>query len=293
MTAGEGEERDLVIGAVGNYGWDQVQLWSNSLRRSGYAGKKMLVIYTGTKAFIDRANAEGFFVVTFARDPAGNAVYPRKHIVVVDRFHDIWALGDHPSFKSLGFADSRYVIATDVRDVVFQSNPSVWLTKHATHPIIVGSEAIRLRDEDWGRENMISSFGRDVYETVKDNIVYNAGTLAGRWSALKDLFLQIYLMSRFNPVHNPDQAALNILLRSTPYQPLVQFNTLADGWCANIGAAADPAKPHYEPLLVEQGAINIDREVGIVRTKSGDAYCLLHQYDRNPELNAIVTAKYS
>src|SRR5689334_21774178 len=115
------EDRDLVIGCVGNYEWDKVELWANSLRRSGYTGKKMLLVYSASAAFLQRAAQEGFFLVTFARDGAGNAIHPRKYpVIVVDRFHDLWALDRHPWCKTLGFADSRYVIVTDVRDVVFQ-----------------------------------------------------------------------------------------------------------------------------------------------------------------------------
>ena len=289
----EDESRDLVIGCVGNYEWDKVALWANSLRLSGYTGKKVLIVYTGSKAFLDTAAAEGFFLVTFARDAAGNAVNPRdKSVIVVDRFHDMWLLDREPAFKALGFPDCRYLITTDVRDVVFQTNPSAWLSANAKRPIIVGSEAIRYRDEEWGRQNLVASFGRHVYETMKDDVIYNAGTLAGRWSVMKDMFLQIYLMSRNSPHRDPDQSALNILLQSSAYKEFVQYNTLADGWCCNVGTVADPRKPHYESVLVEQGAMVVDEASSTVKNKEGKTFCLLHQYDRNPALNAMVTKKY-
>ena len=287
------EDRDLIIGCVGNYEWDKVKRWANSLRMSGFAGRKVLIVYNGSKAFLDKAAAEGFFVITFARDTAGNAINPRtKPVIVVDRFHDMWLLDQQPSFKEMGFTDCRYLITTDVRDVVFQSNPSAWLSANAKRPIIVGSEAIRYRDEEWGRKNLSDSFGRDVFEAMKDAIVYNAGTIAGRWNVLKDMFLQIYLMSRSSPHYDPDQAAFNILLQSNVYKGLVQYNALSDAWCCNVGTVADPGKPHYESLLVERDALHIDVASGTVRNKEGRTFCLLHQYDRNSALNAMVIRKY-
>ena len=58
-----------------------------------------------------------------------------------------------------------------------------------------------------------------VHEANKDNLIYNAGTISGKFDTMIDLFLNIYMVCQgTNPYieggGGPDQAALNVLLSS-------------------------------------------------------------------------------
>ena len=40
------------------------------------------------------------------------------------------------------------IIWTDIRDIVFQSNPTTWLNKYQEKPIIACSETVKLGDDN-------------------------------------------------------------------------------------------------------------------------------------------------
>jgi hypothetical protein len=80
------------------------------------------------------------------------------------------------------------VITTDVRDVVFQNDPSIWLEKNLNNKhLIFGSECIAYEDEPWGTENLYHTFGPFVHSRFKKNTVYNVGVLAGEGEYMRDL----------------------------------------------------------------------------------------------------------
>lgn len=271
---------DIVVGSVSGYEWPDVALWANSLKRSGFTGKKALVVYEGSLEFIGKAQAEGFEVV-FDEIKPPDTVYWK-------RYHGIWSNAD-----LLKLNDYRYVIHTDVRDVVFQKNPSDWLAKayigyNQWQPIIAATEAVKHKDDWWNAECMRQSFGPDCYETTKDNIVYCSGVIAGNWSALGPLFHQVYLISKASPVSNCDQSAYNILAHSTPFRELVYAPELARGWCLNCSIALHPEKSKF---MVEEASVS--HHDGLVVNGGGIPFAILHQYDRLESLKERVTKRYA
>ena len=37
--------KDLIVGVVDGYNWDQIKYWANSIDKSGFDGHKALVVY--------------------------------------------------------------------------------------------------------------------------------------------------------------------------------------------------------------------------------------------------------
>ena len=86
----------------------------------------------------------------------------------------------------------KNVITTDVKDVIFQTNPSEWLErKLGYNRVNVASESIKYEDEEWGKNNLLKSFGQAIYDEHKENTIYNAGTIAGKVEHMIGLFLNI------------------------------------------------------------------------------------------------------
>ena len=111
-----------------------------------------------------------------------------------------------------------------------------------------------------------------------EKFVCNAGSFVADFETYKTICLVNYLMS-CNTGINADQAGFNVLLNSV-FKGMVQLARMEDGWAFQAGAPESPQN-YYEV------------ENGIVVTKvSKRPYCLLHQYERIPELNKIVRAKY-
>lgn len=259
---------DIVIGAVTNCHFHQIELWCNSLDQSGFSGTKALIVYALSNQLRDTLEQKGYKVID------------GKHLerkIVVQRFKDIPEL----VVEQLG-SSFRYVIATDVFDVVFQSDPSNWLTENMNSKLVnVGSECIRYKDESWGQGNLISSFGHDVYNQHKDNVIYNAGTVAGDFNSMMSLFMDIYNLSITSSIDNADQAALNILIHSDKYKDVTNFASMESAWCCQAGTVAHPdVVNRYRPYLTEPEPVF---NGGECFTSKCQMFTLVHQYNRVPQ----------
>jgi hypothetical protein len=182
-----------------------------------------------------------------------------------------------------------------VKDVVFQTNPSEWLEKNMNDAQInVACESIRYKDEDWGNHNLFKAFGPLVHDHNQNNLIYNAGTVSGKFDTMLDFFLNVYMMcngtSHFTEGGGgPDQAAVNILLNMKPYRDITRFTASEEGWAAQLGTTGPHIVGKYADKLVEKTPILVDN---VVCTSDGTPFVMVHQYDRVPEWKEIIEKKY-
>ncbi len=287
--------RDIVIGAVTNYNWNQVKCWANSLDQSGFDGLKAVLCYNVSYDLVEELTKRNYSILAFKKnDEKRKLEYHKDNFnICLDRFFHIWFF----LHKIQNREQFRNIIATDVGDVIFQSNPSEWLQENlGDKQILVGSECIQYENEEWNRQNMKLSFGPIIYEFMKDKQVYNAGAIAGNFDAFIDLCQTIYLSCGASPVHvagggGPDQAALNVLLSTKAYKDITKFAKSSDGWAAQLEIMANPSKKErLLPFLTENPVIMKDNEV---YTNDGKKYCIVHQYDVVPELSKHIREKYA
>jgi hypothetical protein len=287
-----GDPPDLVMGAVSGYSFHDIQYWVNSLKQSGYRGRALVVAYSGTFEMVDRLLGGGVDVVTFGEEPRRRRfVYPQKGFThddtSINRFYQMWR------FLHGQEEDFRYVLAIDVRDVVFQRDPSTWLDENLGEmKINVGSEGTRLAEEPWNSEVVSESYGPFVHGSVADRDVYNAGTIAGRGAVMKDLALNVFLSSRHNRIPYTDQAALNILLSLEPYRSITRFNRPDDDWAcqaATIAAGSEYLAKQGKPAAAWTPGFDGEN----VYARDGRKYCIVHQYDRVPQWKSRLQSKYA
>ncbi len=288
---------DLVIGAITGYDWQSISPWVNSLMRCGYTGKKAMLCYNISFDVVDKLTERDFTVFTFGKDEANKRYfYKPSFSIVVERFFHMWY------FLHKLKGQYRYMVTTDVKDVIFQKDPSEWLEQNnwqyndeykPENVINVASESIRYKDENWGRQNFLDSFGPVVYESIKDNVIVNAGTFSGRFDYMVDLFQAIthFSIAGSQKIHNPDQAALNFLVSLEPWKSITNVASSESGYAAQLGTTMDPAKiGEYGPLLTEpKPSYSAD---GTVCTSEFLPYTIVHQYDRVPELRELILKKY-
>jgi hypothetical protein len=270
-----------------NYTWDKIKFWANSIDQSGFTGDKMVIIYNTDANSVNTLMNKGFKIYGFNRETVtGNLFFKSGIVVVVRRFLDLWSF-----FSTMDLTQYRYVIHTDVKDVIFQTNPSDWLTDNMGDAKILAScESLHYQHEPWGKENLYNSFPH-IYETLKDKPIWNCGVQAGDPIIMKDLWLTIYNMCMGNIVHNPDQAAYNVLLNSEPYKSMTKFAMSEDGFSAQLGTTIDPTKiKNFLPHLLEAQPIWKD---DYVCTSTGVKHAIVHQYDRIPNWRSIIEARYS
>lgn len=268
---------DLVIGAISNYTFKEVACWVNSLIRSGFVGKKILICHNIPEDTRTRLQQEGIHVFVYDQQ-IGN--------ICVDRFHFYRLILESEFCK-----DVTRVVATDVRDVVFQGNVTEWLNKSVYNPkIICSSESIRYEDEVWGKNNFLNCYP-SYWENVRGSTILNAGVIAGSIEYASDLFGQIFLMSNAAPQHvpgggGPDQAAYNLIMSTKPWYDSSRLAASESGWAAQLGTSANNA---YANNLIEPAPMITD---GIIHTSNGQPHVIVHQYDRYPGIKAAVEYKY-
>ena len=288
------EEKDLVIGFITDYtDYSKIKPYVNSLNRCGFTGDKIMVVYNIGHDIVNQLQRDGFTVIGFENDEVNKRfVYKQKFNVVVSRFFHIWFLLKEMQKRY------RYVISVDVADVVFQKNPSEWLTSNMKgKKLCVGAENLNYKDEAWGIHNMYQSFGDIAAIYMQDKPIYNAGTIAGEFDTFLDFCYNIFLICQGAPMDvpgggGPDQAALNILLSLEPYKSITKFNSHEDDWACQCGTTVDPNKigTFRSNFLVKSEPVWRDNDS--VYNNKDDKYVLVHQYNRVPEWNEKLRKKY-
>jgi len=252
--------KDLIIGCSTNYGWDQLKYWVNSINQSGFDGEKTLIALNISYDAVDKLSKNGFQVVVVGKeDHIKKAyVYESRIPVHVERFVHI--------YNHIARGDYRYVVTTDVKDVVFQSNPCKWLD-----------------------ENLVE--GKNlVFASERNNEIYNVGVLGGRASAMRDLCLNIFAAALGRPIPICDQSTFNFMISQHPYIDTSMYMKSEDGWASQLGTTGDPTKiEQFRPNLLEP----IPKFNGKkVTTSKGKEFCIVHQYDRVPTVRKLLEKTY-
>lgn len=279
--------KDLIIGCATNYDWSILKYWVNSINQCGFQGDKVLILLNCDKDTAQKVQDAGFTIIGFRQDNFGNLVYQSSMPVHVERFAHI--------YNYLKENQYRFVITTDVKDVIFQKNPSEFLEKAFADcqdtRLVFASESMKYKDEPWGDQNLFQTFGEFIYKNFKDNEIYNVGVLAGRGEAMRDLVMNIFAHAFHKPISICDQSTFNFLISQEPYKQTSLYLRSEDGWAAQLGTTADPSKiDQFRPLLLEPEPKLVDTEVF---TSTGNPFVIVHQYDRVPEWRKIIEAKYA
>jgi hypothetical protein len=276
--------KDCIVGCATNYDWSKLKYWVNSINASGFEGDKVLILMNCDKDTVQKVSDAGFSIIAFNQDDKGNLVYQSQLMVHVERFIHI--------YKTLKDNLYRYVITTDVKDVIFQKNPSTWLENNLLdkEQLVFASESIKYKDEPWGRQNITECYGQGIYEDFKNNTIFNVGVLAGRGYAMRDLVLQLFLNCLNRPIPIVDQAVFNVMISRHPYLDSSMYTASETGWACQLGTTADPSKiESFRPYLLEPSP---KLEGDKVVTSEGIEYTIVHQYDRVPEWKKVIEEKY-
>jgi len=263
----------IILGCITKYSAHDIKPYVESIDRSGFNGKKVMMVYDVPQETIDYLKSKGW-------DLYGGQL--EQHIIL-QRFRDI--------YKLLQSFEDDVIIWTDVKDVIFQKDPTEWIRNHMEKDIMVFSECIKLGDDPWATVNSGTTFPLE-WEWTQHNISYCAGTIVGRTESLKDLFLEIYHWSKLT--HNSDQladqAAFNILIHLNHFKNTVQFVQQEEGFITQMGTVWIKQN-EFKGKLTEPTP-KVDYTDGNVFSNKDELFCLVHQYDRDPNLKKIIYDKY-
>jgi len=272
--------RDLIIGGFSGYNFNQLKPWVKSICEvAGENTDKVVVAADVSDETVIQLLEHGFEVIRFDLDP-------RIPIHVLRFFHI------HKFLKERG-DNYRFVVTTDVKDVVFQRNPFEFMERlldRKERRIVAGSEGMKYKDEPWGNENLMQAYGPYIHEMYKDKEIYNVGVLGGYSDYLRDLIFHIFTNGINRPIGICDQAVFNVLIQSQPYIDCTYLAKQYNGWACHAGTTADPSKiTDFIPFLTEPVP---KFEDGVVKTCDGAEFYIVHQYDRVPEWKAHIMKKY-
>ena len=272
------DKKDLIIGAFKNYDFNTLKPWVQSINECGFTGDKVIISINSSDETNKQLVDAGFIVIA--------TTSKTQMMFHMERFIHIY------DFLENNAENYRYVISTDVRDVIFQTNPSVYLERALGDKHIVAvSESIKIKNEPWNLDNITKSFGPYFCESVLDQDVYNVGTLAGDSEYIRDLCGMLFQLSYNRADWVADQAAYNILLNWKPYTDIVVWSTLNDAFACNLHVTHKPDQLElFGPHLLEPRPVFED---GVVKDgKNKTPFCIVHQYDRNPEMLSYFNTKY-
>jgi len=292
--------KDLIIGGASNYTWDQLKYWVNSIKLSGFKGDIVLVATNIKKEDIERLVAEGVKLSLYGKqNENGDFVAHSNGAPHVERFFYIW------NYLNTTNQQYRYVISTDTRDVVFQTNPSSWLENNLIyHCLVSSSEGIKYRNEPWGNQNLHDTFGPFFHNIYKDNTVYNVGTIAGEHEYVTSLMFNIFQMSINRPIAIVDQAVYNVIISTIPWSHDTFISMNEDAWAIQLGTTLESIKSGkgdlgmmYKDNIDAYFKIYEDEqpklEDGFVVNQKNEKFCIVHQYDRTLAWKDAIVERYS
>lgn len=258
-----------IVGCITKYGIEDIKPFVESIEQSGYTGEKLMLVYEISNDTIEYLKSKGWSLY-------GSEL--QQHIIV-QRFRDMYVL-----LQSL---QTDVIIWCDVKDIVFQKNPTEWLDKNMKGDILAFSESLIFDHDSWAHINAGSSFPIE-WEWLKNEEIYCAGTIVGKKDAIKDLFIDIYRWSltTANPGQLADQAAYNILLRLHQFKDKVQFVKQQEGFAAQLHLKIRFDKQH----LCSEELATIDGD--LIKTSNGELFTIVHQYDRDDTLRNLIKTKY-
>lgn len=260
-----------IVGCITRYTTNDIKPYVESINKSGFKGEKLMMVYDVSDETINYLDKNGWLIVKSEL---------QQHIIL-QRFRDMYAL--------LHQYNTDVIIWTDVKDVIFQKDPTDWLEKYMKKDILAFSECIRLKDDQWACVNSGTSFPMEWELITKNEISYCAGTIVGKKEAIRDLFIDIYRWSltTANQEQLSDQAAYNILLRLNHYKNSVDFVEQERGFATQLGTVW--VKRNELPI-VEPTPIYKD---GKFYNQNEEEFVLVHQYDRDLKIKKEIYERYN
>ena len=272
--------KDLLISLSSNYNFNDLKPWVESFNKTGSDAEKIILVYNCDLATVNELESRGFTVMSPApRTDSGYAYTHPSILPHVERFFHMWL------FLRERRDEFRYIVSTDIRDVVFQRDPFEFIDKvlseNPNMNYLAASESVLYRDEIyWGANNFIQSFSEYTFPQVKDRLIYNMGVVAGRAPHVIDLFAQVFFSAALAFGRTvSDQQSYNLLLSLEPFISQTIFLDSEDGWAAQLGTSLDP---RFDSVRTEPSPIMID---DTLRTSDGSKeFYIVHQYDRYQDL---------
>ena len=262
--------KNLLIGAITNYTWDDIAPFFNSYIQAGFENCEC-VMFTGNmpEATLDKMRSYGV------------NVQPIPEKLLSGRIINIrWKI--YANFLKNNTDKYNMVLTADIRDVFFQSDLFQHYDPDKSFLGVALEDWPIYRDQIYNSRWIIDAYGDDVYQKIKDEMIICVGTVWGKaeeflkYSQIMSDILNSEWAAQLNVI---EQGVGNyIIYHDKMFADVLSPSTNADGYVMTIG-------------LTDSKDIHTD-SAGNVLNGKGEIASVVHQYDRKPAVIDIVVRKY-
>lgn len=282
---------DVLLVAAKSFDWPAIREYVTSLERTGFEGKKVAFVDHVTDYSRRKLELYGFELIDFeANEP------PKVENRMPGWLFSIARWTPVVEYLRTHKDEFRYVIWTDIGDVIFQTNPSEWLEENlGTFEIVGATEGTLTKDSPMNAE-WVKDTIPNAYDALASLQTCCAGTLAGtaeRFLAVAEIVKEVMAAAGSRAV---DQAALNYALYMQP-RGVVMVPALDAGWTCTCSWVIGLQERYGQPgLPVVEGTVFpvVDRTNGKIYTgdRSPRLFSIVHQYNRDHVLLAAINKQY-
>lgn len=251
---------DLIIGAIKDRQWADIEVYVKSLDANCYLADKVMLVENADDYTVDRLREYDIEVIR-------RGFSTKVHFQTTRYFSAL-------EFLRSEWESYRSVVWTDVTDVVFQKDPHFWLAENRTADVVAAKEGWLIKNQGINDVWIQKLLSRDEYLKMRENEVLCSGTIAGTIDGMLELFdrMCFRINQGVDGMQGIDQGIFNIEVR----QMNVQIPEPNEAWVATMGiflAPSNTADWTIDPPVLEEGD---------VWTPNGqERYCIQHQYNRH------------
>jgi hypothetical protein len=313
---------DLILGVMGGTwvgpgSYPGVEAYVESIRRSGFTGRKVMLVWSIRTETRQKLIEYGFELVDLPQ-PQDPFFHARMRVCYE-------YLKDHCQ-------EFRYIFWLDIKDLVLQSDPSVWMEQNiGDKALVVATEPVPIMREEtnwlWARNIL----GEARADEIKECLVLNGGVFAGKAEEMTEVFHQTHLLCYpYGGPYPPCQISMNYVIH-TMLKDKVHIPSWSEGFAACLHPCWSPWRvpcwpymrdPHpvldintctlhagtmpnaSNSMVVFNPNWGIDRRVQIttpsqplqglecVGKPEGKAFSIVHGYDRDWDVKSMFEFRY-
>lgn len=276
---------DLILSVVKGVQWESVDCYAISLKRSGYKGHAVMIAIESNLP-VDKLKELGVEVIQMPNPGIKLHFQTWRYMVARD-----W-LQQH-------VGEFRFVLWTDVWDLVFQSDPMEFMEKNRYRGQIVAAKEGRLiKNEGINTVWMERLCSGNVFQNNINQEVLCSGTIGGDAHNILALFNQMIAKMGRNDMQGIDQGIFNLVIRES-FLPLTYIPEMNEGFISTCGMFLSANNPP-EVWTVEHPYFDRETEPGTVWTNDhSKKFAIQHCYNRhhglydpNGDWRRIVEARY-
>ena len=296
MTCDTVQVETVILTTATGYGRDEVRLFVNSLKQSGFTGRAVCFIRPDQEleAFIASAGFEFVRMSNWYVRPihglnrlTGRLIRALNYSPNVGTpawrlLRQLWQIQASRFMHYLEFLntqrhlgkDSRVVIS-DCRDVVFFDDPA---SLSLAGDLVFFEECAKIRDEHHNQRWLRSLYGPRCAQELEENPIVCSGFFAGGYErVVQFLGAMAAEIVRHHEERGFDQGVFNYLVR-TEFADRCEVIPHGVGPVIHVG-------------LVGSSELEFDPR-GLVRLQGGDWAKVVHQYDRHDDLRKTYEARF-